>query len=806
MRIINSASSKQTAPFNTTELGNSMETANNYLDYNLLKYFPQPYDPSTASVTSGVKNSVLVSSDTTSLRQIDKQTRPVVSASYMNVQNIRSENLVLIPSPSSLEQYHLQLYNYALNIDRLRCSQHNSTAAYASSPGAGLHLVVNGETNRNLDSIDKKMESNYSCPNISSVRPYAPMALAHGNSLGLSMSLFPQRMFRQEESKPQYSYIGLIAMAILSSAETKLVLSDIYQYILDNYPYFRARGPGWRNSIRHNLSLNDCFIKSGRSANGKGHYWAIHPANIDDFRRGDFRRRKAQRKVRKHMGLTLDVGGTDSPSPPPLDLTSTQLTSTRLLQLAPTGNSLTATHDFEAPNASSFSCFHPLIQMPASSFSLQQAQQQSQDSYFGTAIMEQYTCMPSVPTYNNGYSTSLQQEYCNIFSNGQLDNLQTNDNVTQLCSEQSFTDNHKNKKLSLMNGTEITTVAPHSYTNAKVNYYTHMHKRQFDVASLLAPDRKFFTLKEMDQQPPIFDALEHTQILKKNTEEHGKQRVQHMHSETQATHKSSFTLLHPVPQPRKLSPLETEYEGEQEQDEIDVVANDIDEHNKESLSFTADNNNGENQLFGTNSKSGSSSNNGVQIFGNSDNENDIIHKSSNSSRHHLAIPSTVIEWRMLQQQPISVEKLIKKLGAGNSSNATNKTKDFEDCYPTKITSTTSVNPVLNTKSMALEDTSEKNPNNSKHQIKLCEHEPNSITINAAAHKSLHVRRLIQHFHQQQQQYNHDVLKEPIDDKDPAFGHHYSTYITAASTRHIGPLQLKRIQCQQQKYDIISKRR
>ncbi|KAJ2949477.1 hypothetical protein O0L34_g15399 [Tuta absoluta] len=140
--------------------------------------------------------------------------------------------------------------------------------------------------------------------------PYAPR-------LALSMSLLQQRALQPEEPKPQHSYIGLIAMAILSSPERKLVLSDIYQHILDNYPYFRSRGPGWRNSIRHNLSLNDCFVKAGRSANGKGHYWAIHPANVEDFRKGDFRRRKAQRKVRKHMGLAVDDDGEDSPSPPP---------------------------------------------------------------------------------------------------------------------------------------------------------------------------------------------------------------------------------------------------------------------------------------------------------------------------------------------------------------------------------------------------------------------------------------------------------------------------------------------------------
>lgn len=126
----------------------------------------------------------------------------------------------------------------------------------------------------------------------------------------------PRARFVQEEPKPQQSYIGLIAMAILSSKEKKLVLSDIYQWILDNYPYFRTRGPGWRNSIRHNLSLNDCFVKAGRSANGKGHYWAIHPANTEDFKKGDFRRRKAQRRVRKAMGLAVP-DDEESPSPPP---------------------------------------------------------------------------------------------------------------------------------------------------------------------------------------------------------------------------------------------------------------------------------------------------------------------------------------------------------------------------------------------------------------------------------------------------------------------------------------------------------
>lgn len=207
----------------------------------------------------------------------------------------------------SLDHYRFQLYNYAM-AERLRCVQYTHQMPQIQLPG------------------------NYPAA--------AAAALAmgpYGPRLALSMSLFHNRVFQPEEPKPQHSYIGLIAIAILSSPESKLVLSDIYQYILDNYPYFRTRGPGWRNSIRHNLSLNDCFVKAGRSANGKGHYWAIHPANQEDFRKGDFRRRKAQRKVRKHMGLEVDNDGSDSPSPPPLSITPPPI-STALQWMQSIGN------------------------------------------------------------------------------------------------------------------------------------------------------------------------------------------------------------------------------------------------------------------------------------------------------------------------------------------------------------------------------------------------------------------------------------------------------------------------------------
>lgn len=103
------------------------------------------------------------------------------------------------------------------------------------------------------------------------------------------------------DQKPPYSYISLTAMAIWSSPEKMLPLSDIYRFISDRFPYYRKNTQRWQNSLRHNLSFNDCFIKIPRRPDrpGKGAFWALHPAALDMFENGSFLRRRKRFKLPK---------------------------------------------------------------------------------------------------------------------------------------------------------------------------------------------------------------------------------------------------------------------------------------------------------------------------------------------------------------------------------------------------------------------------------------------------------------------------------------------------------------------------
>lgn len=118
---------------------------------------------------------------------------------------------------------------------------------------------------------------------------------------GTPTGLQPQERIAhsRRRRRPPFSYSSLIAQAISSSPEGRMTLREIYTWISNQYPELYsmegAEGSGWQNTVRHNLSLNKCFVKVARTAQdifescssglpnlsqqarGKGGWWTLDP-------------------------------------------------------------------------------------------------------------------------------------------------------------------------------------------------------------------------------------------------------------------------------------------------------------------------------------------------------------------------------------------------------------------------------------------------------------------------------------------------------------------------------------------------
>ncbi|KAJ3042597.1 Forkhead box protein J3, partial [Rhizophlyctis rosea] len=117
-------------------------------------------------------------------------------------------------------------------------------------------------------------------------------------------------------TKPQYPYSTMIAFAIKTSPQQMLTLNEIYVWFEENYPYFKTAPPGWKNSIRHNLSLNPGFVKTARPVHepGKGSYWALDIQKLSE----GFKQKKIRKPYDNESSPTKSRRGSTKlyPSPP----------------------------------------------------------------------------------------------------------------------------------------------------------------------------------------------------------------------------------------------------------------------------------------------------------------------------------------------------------------------------------------------------------------------------------------------------------------------------------------------------------
>ncbi|ULT92689.1 hypothetical protein L3Y34_010048 [Caenorhabditis briggsae] len=212
-------------------------------------------------------------------------------------------------------------YNYNQYANQLGSNYINTTAnfmqgggisplGFAANPTTGSASVttssasvVNRSSGRNSSSTASTINAAAGSPVES--RSYAGGSGSSGQELTVQEFENVREKIRRQgtygQSKPPYSYISLITMAIQKSATRQLTLSEIYNWIMELFPYYQNHQQRWQNSIRHSLSFNDCFVKVARSPDkpGKGSFWTLHEHCGNMFENGCYLRRQKRFKVKE---------------------------------------------------------------------------------------------------------------------------------------------------------------------------------------------------------------------------------------------------------------------------------------------------------------------------------------------------------------------------------------------------------------------------------------------------------------------------------------------------------------------------
>ncbi|KAJ8045559.1 Hepatocyte nuclear factor 3-beta [Holothuria leucospilota] len=188
----------------------------------------------------------------------------------------------------------------------------------SSGMGSGAHMGTMGVNPQSMGAIGHNTMNSMGAMNSMQMSGFPNgmnMAMANGMGSPMTMRLAQaqaavsldrvraEKSYRRSytHAKPPYSYISLITMAIQQAPSKMVTLSDIYQFIMELFPFYRQNQQRWQNSIRHSLSFNDCFLKVPRTPDrpGKGSFWTLHPEAGNMFENGCYLRRQKRFKCPK---------------------------------------------------------------------------------------------------------------------------------------------------------------------------------------------------------------------------------------------------------------------------------------------------------------------------------------------------------------------------------------------------------------------------------------------------------------------------------------------------------------------------
>ncbi|XP_075213815.1 uncharacterized protein LOC142320019 [Lycorma delicatula] len=204
------------------------------------------------------------------------------------------------------------MFEDAKELDSLACycvpidvSGYEKAVENKSSPSSSSGSTTNGNSQGHLLA---QLQSTVSSSDLlhSYLQPTPPAAQKETTVVSTSSSAASPGTSTDKHTKPPYSYVALIAMAIQESPLNRATLSEIYNYISSTFPFFEKNKKGWQNSIRHNLSLNECFVKVQREGGGerKGNYWTLDPQFEDMFEKGNYRRRRRMKRPYRATAAT----------------------------------------------------------------------------------------------------------------------------------------------------------------------------------------------------------------------------------------------------------------------------------------------------------------------------------------------------------------------------------------------------------------------------------------------------------------------------------------------------------------------
>nr|DAD52844.1 TPA_exp: forkhead box N2/3-2 [Schmidtea mediterranea] len=159
-----------------------------------------------------------------------------------------------------------------------------------------------------------------------------------------SQTQINQSNLKRFYERPSFSYTQLIYMAIENSPGKAMTVNDIYNWCELNFPYYANAIHGWKNSLRHNLSINKCFKKITKMGQGgRGSLWIVDPrekqhlvstmcrANVASFNAPSFIIQTAPASLDHHRIVIGDDHSLDIPQDDTIvfsdDSTSSQIQS-----------------------------------------------------------------------------------------------------------------------------------------------------------------------------------------------------------------------------------------------------------------------------------------------------------------------------------------------------------------------------------------------------------------------------------------------------------------------------------------------